>query len=145
EQKRSKARSFVPGSVDVSRRSRRPGARGRTSSKASRSNGSCTSALRDNVGPGGPKTADMGLPVLQVVPLHLGLVPIRLNEQEIDLGSLGLAPLHPVAEGLQFRLCGPQLAQEFDRRHRPLPLLVQALKVLQSNLECVRDFAGPLL
>src|SRR5439155_196384 len=142
---RSKARSFFPGSLDVSRRSRRPGARGRTSSKASRSNGSCTSALRDNVGPGGPKTAAMGLPVLQVIPLHLGLVPIRLAEQEIDLGGLSFPSVHPVAEGLQLRLRRPQLAEELDRGHRPLPLLLEALQVLQRDLEGVRDLTGPLL
>src|SRR5207247_10555072 len=141
----AKAASFAPWAVPDSKRSRSPGARGSTSSKASRSNGSCTRALRDNVGPGGPKTAAIDLPILQVVAFHLGLVPIRLAEQEIDLGSLGFPPLQPVAESLKFRLCGPQLSQEFDRGHRPIPLLVQALKVLQSNLECVRDFAGPLL
>src|SRR5207302_2471645 len=138
-----KARSFVPGSFDDSKRSRRPGARGSTSSKASRSNGSFTKALRDKVDPGGPKTAAMNLPVLQVVAFHLGLVPIRLAKQEIDLGGLGLAPLHPVAESLKFRLRGPQLAQEFDRGHRPLPLPLEALQVLQRDLEGVRDLTGP--
>src|SRR2546426_4557490 len=61
------------------------------------------------------------LAVLQVVAFHLGLVAVRFPEQEIDLGGLGLPPLHPVSEGLQFRPRRPQLAEELDRGHRPFP------------------------
>src|SRR5256886_3586958 len=85
------------------------------------------------------------LSVLQVVAFHLGLVAVRLRAQEIDLGGLGLSPLHAVSEGLQFRPRRPQLAEELDRGHRPFPLFLQALQILQRDLEGVRDLPGPLL
>src|SRR2546427_970818 len=145
EQNKSNASSFASGSSLSFSRRRSPVALGRICWNASSSNGSWTIALLEMAGPGEPKTAMGRLPALQVLTLHLGLVAVGLLQEEDELGFVRLSAAQPFAESLQLGFRGPELAQELDRTHRPIPCVFEALEVREGDLERVHDLPSPLV
>src|SRR3989475_1291356 len=85
------------------------------------------------------------LGALQVLTLHLGLVSVRLPQEEDELGFVRLSASQPFAEPLELGSRGPKLAQELDCGHRPIPCVFEALEVREGDLERVHDLPGPLV